>query len=133
MTLGVEVGLGPGHFVIDGDPAPLPKKGDRAPQFSVRVNCGQMDGWVKTVLGTGVGLSPGHIVLDWDPAPVPEKRGHRPLLNFQPLDLEIGLSPRVLDGDPAPLPNKWTEPPNFRPMSIVAKQLHGSRCHLLRR
>ena len=27
MTLGVEVGLGPGHIVLDEDPAVLPKKG----------------------------------------------------------------------------------------------------------
>jgi len=25
--LGVEVGLGPGDFMLDGDPVPLPKKG----------------------------------------------------------------------------------------------------------
>ena len=28
MSLGMEVGLGPGDFVLDGDPAPLPKKGE---------------------------------------------------------------------------------------------------------
>ena len=33
MALGVEVGLGPGHIVLDGEPAPLPKKADRAPNF----------------------------------------------------------------------------------------------------
>jgi len=27
MPLGMEVGLGPGDFLSDGDPAPLPKKG----------------------------------------------------------------------------------------------------------
>jgi len=27
MPLGMEEGLGPGDFVLDGDPAPLPKKG----------------------------------------------------------------------------------------------------------
>jgi len=27
MALGTEVGLGKGHIVLDGDPAPLPKKG----------------------------------------------------------------------------------------------------------
>jgi len=27
MALGMEMGLGPGHIVLDGDPAPLPKKG----------------------------------------------------------------------------------------------------------
>ena len=32
MALGMEVGLGPGHIVLDGDPDPLPKKGTE-PQF----------------------------------------------------------------------------------------------------
>jgi len=27
MPLGVEMGLGPGHIMLDGDTAPLPKKG----------------------------------------------------------------------------------------------------------
>ena len=27
MSLGMEVGLGPGEFVLDGDPAPSPQKG----------------------------------------------------------------------------------------------------------
>jgi len=26
MKLGMQVGLGPGHIVLDGDPAPLPKR-----------------------------------------------------------------------------------------------------------
>jgi len=34
MAISMEVGLGPGHIVLAGDPAPLPKKGGRAPQFS---------------------------------------------------------------------------------------------------
>ena len=33
MTLGMEVGLGPVHIVLDGDTAPLTQKGDRAPNF----------------------------------------------------------------------------------------------------
>ena len=32
MPLGVEVGLGPGYFVFDGDPAP-PEKGHTPTQF----------------------------------------------------------------------------------------------------
>ena len=32
MALGTEVGLGLGHIVIDGDPAP-PKRGTAAPSF----------------------------------------------------------------------------------------------------
>jgi len=31
MALGMEVGLGPGHIVLDGDPAHLPKKGAQPP------------------------------------------------------------------------------------------------------
>jgi len=33
MALGVEVGLGPGHIVLDGDPAPLPQNGTEPPIF----------------------------------------------------------------------------------------------------
>ena len=33
MALGMEVGLGPCHIVLDGDPAPLPKGGRAAPNF----------------------------------------------------------------------------------------------------
>jgi len=32
MKLGKHVGLGPGHIVLDGHPAPLPKRG-RSPNF----------------------------------------------------------------------------------------------------
>jgi len=31
MALDMEVGLGPGHMVLDGDPAPLPKRGGAEP------------------------------------------------------------------------------------------------------
>ena len=49
------------------------------------------------------------------------------------LGTEVGLSPGhiVLDGDLAPHPKKGAEPPNFRLMSIVAKRLDESRCHLV--
>ena len=33
MKLGKQVGLGPGHIVLDGNPAPPPSKGDGAPNF----------------------------------------------------------------------------------------------------
>jgi len=39
MTLGKEVGLGPGHIVLDGNPA-APKK-CTTPHFSTHVYCGQ--------------------------------------------------------------------------------------------
>ena len=42
MKLGMEVGLGPGHIVLDGDLAtPLPKKRGHSPQFSAHVYCGE--------------------------------------------------------------------------------------------
>jgi len=33
MALGMKVGLGPGHIVLGGEPAPLPKKGAEPPIF----------------------------------------------------------------------------------------------------
>ena len=33
MALGTDVGLSPGHIVLDGDPAPLPKNGAEVPIF----------------------------------------------------------------------------------------------------
>jgi len=71
MPLGMEVGLGPGDFVLDGDPAPLPKKGGSAPpQFSAHFDCGQTVGCIKMPsLGMEVGLSPGDFALHGDPPP----------------------------------------------------------------
>jgi len=75
MKLGMEVGLGPGHIVLDGYPAPSPPKTGHSPQFSAHVCCGQTAGWIKMPLGTMVGLDPGRIVLHGDPAPHSQK-GH---------------------------------------------------------
>jgi len=73
IKLSLEVGLGRGHMMLAGDPAPsLPKRGTALPQFSAYVCCGQTDGWIKMPLGTELGLSPGHIVLDGDPAAPPK-------------------------------------------------------------
>ena len=87
-------------------------------------------------LGMLVGLGLGHILSDGNLAPRPPK-GHSnqfwPQIK-KPLGMDIGLGPGdfVLDGDLAP-PKGHSRPPNFRPMSIVAKRLEGSRCHLVRR
>ena len=50
MPLGMKVGLGPGDFVLDGDPAPLPQTGTD-PQFSAHICGGQMAAWIKMSLG----------------------------------------------------------------------------------
>ena len=73
MKLGTQVGLGPGHIVLDGDAAP-PKKGHN-PQFSAHVRCGQTAGWIKMPSWYGA-LGPGDFVLDWDPASPPLRKRH---------------------------------------------------------
>ena len=85
MSLGMQLGLGPGDFAQDGDPALPPQKGGTAPRpkFSAHVYCGQTAGWMKLVLGMVVGLSPGVFVLDGDPAP-PQKGRGAPSLIFRP-------------------------------------------------
>ena len=115
---------------------------DRCPVLSVTlVYCGQTVGWIKMKFGTHVGLGPAHIVLDRDPAPLPPMGHSPPQFSAQicsgqmaawikmPLGMEVGLRPGdfVLDGDPAPSP-KGDRAPNFWPMAIAAKRLHGSRC-----
>jgi len=77
MKLGTQVGLSPGHTVLDGDPAPAPQKG-QIPQFSAHTCCGQMTGWIKIKLVMEVGLDPGDFVLDGDPAPPSLKGGRAP-------------------------------------------------------
>jgi len=120
MKLGTQVGFGPGHIVLDGDPALPPPKGYSPTQFSAHIYCGQMVAWIKIPLGMELGLSRGDFVLDGDPALPSQKRGQSPSPQFSahfycgqtaecikmPLGIEVGLSPGdfVLDGDPAPPP-----------------------------
>ena len=95
MALGMEVGLGPVHIVLDGGTALLPKTGGRAsapPKFSAHLYHSQTAGCIKMPLGTEVGL---------------------------------GLRDIVFDVDPATLRKRTPTAPNFCPMSIVAKWLDG--------
>ena len=70
LVLGMVVGLSPGDFVLDADPAALPRKGaEPLSQFSAHFYCGQTAGCIKILLGMEVGLSPGDFVLDGDPPP----------------------------------------------------------------
>jgi len=46
MALDMEVGLGPGHIVLGGDPAPLSKRGP-SPQFSAHFYCDQTAGCMR--------------------------------------------------------------------------------------
>ena len=122
MKRGTEVGLGPGHIVLDGDPAHLsfPKWAQPPPpRFSAHVGCGQTAAWMKMPLDREVGLGPDDIVLDGDRASPPPKRGHSPQFSTHvycghtagwikmPLGTKLGLGPGhiVLDWDPARPPN----------------------------
>jgi len=77
----MELGLDPGDFVLDGDPAAPPQKGGGPPKFSAHVYCDQTAGWMKLILGMVVGLNPGEFVLDGDPGP--SSKGAEPLPNFK--------------------------------------------------
>jgi len=89
MSHGMEVGLSPGDFLFDGDPAPLPKKGE-APQFSAHVCCGQIAAWIKMPLGTEVGLGSDYVV-SWGPSSPLSKKGAEPHLlpNFRPMSFVV--------------------------------------------
>jgi len=117
----------PGDFVLDGDPAPLPKNGDIAPahQFSVHFYCGQTAGCIKVPLGIEVGLSLRDIVLDGNPAPPPIKGtalqfsanvrcGQTAGWTKMPIRTEIGVGAGdfVFDRDPA-MPRKEAHPPHL--------------------
>jgi len=54
MKLGMQVGLGPGHIVLGGDPAPPPLKGHSVPLIFGPYLLGQMAAWIKMSLGMEV-------------------------------------------------------------------------------
>jgi len=67
LVLGMEVGLSPGDFVLDGDPAPLPRRGrSPLPNFPpISIVAKRLDASrCHSVSWYGVGLSPGDFVLD---------------------------------------------------------------------
>ena len=92
QEFGMQVGPGPGHIALDGDPAPLPKGAD--PQFSAHIYCCQMAASIKMPLGREVSLGPHDIVLDGDPAPLP-KKGAEPPRQFS---AHVYIVAKLLDG-----------------------------------
>jgi len=85
MKLDMQVGLGPGHTVLDGDPASPPQKGGAAHQFSAHICCGQMAGRIKMPHGREVGLSAGNFCVRWRLSSPSPKRGRAP--NFWPTSI----------------------------------------------
>jgi len=86
MKLGMQVGLGPGHIVLDGDPSPSPQRGTVPPIFDPYLLW--QNGWMdqgSTSYG-GRSQSRPHCVR-WGPAPSPpqKKGGAQP--NFRPMSI----------------------------------------------
>jgi len=120
----------PRRLCVRWGPSPPRKKIKGAePQFSAHVYCGQTAAWIKMPLGTevySVGLR--DIMLDGDPQFSAIVRCDQTAVwTKMPLSTEVGLDPDnfVFDGDPATSRRKGHTPPNFWPMSIVAKRLDG--------
>jgi len=111
MALGLEVGLGPVHIVLDEDTALLSKQGQSPPPNFWPIYCGQTAGCIKMPLGTEVGLDLRDIAFEVDPA-TRRKRAHPPPIfgpcllwpmagwMKMPLGTEVDLGPGhiVLDG-----------------------------------
>ena len=144
-TFGTVVGLGPGHIVLDGDPAPFPPQNSvqsPLPIFGPSLLCMAkwLDASIKMSLGMEVGLSPGDFVLYGDPASYTKRGGAAPIFGpcllwqngcmDQDTTWYVGRPPPirdiVFDVDPAtPRKKAHPLPPNFWPMSLVAKRLDG--------
>jgi len=119
----MEVGLSPDDSVLDGDPAPRPKRGWNPPIFGPCLLW--PNGWMDqdgTWHGRGYQSRP-HCAR-WGPSSPPQKGAEPPqfLAYFYcgqtavyvriPLGTEVGVSLGniVLDGDPAPPPLKGHSP-----------------------
>jgi len=144
IALGMEVGLGPGDFVLDGEPAaPLPKKGtEPSPNFRPMVVVAKrLGGSSSRWTWHGDGPRPRPYCARSGPSSPPQK-GDRGSV-FGPCLLWpngwMYQDGNWCGGRPRPRQHcvRWAPPkghaprPNFRP--IVTKRLDGSRCHLVRK
>jgi len=83
MPLGMEVGLSPGDFVLDGDPVPPPQKGGRAPLQIFGPCLLWPNGWMnQDGERHGERAQPNQLCVRWGPSPLP-KKGQSPLPNFR--------------------------------------------------
>jgi len=134
MPLGMEVGLGSGHIMLD--PATPQKGGAQPPIFGPCLLW--PNGWMDQDATRYRGRPrPRRHCIRWGPSSPP--KGHGPQFSAHdcwgqtavciriPLGTRVGLSVGdiMLDGDPAPHPLSGHTPPNFRPMYIVAKRPDG--------
>jgi len=105
MPLGMEVGLGPGDFVFDGDPATPRTEGTYPPPPSFWPI--QTAVWMKAPLGTEVDLSPDHIVLDGVP-PMRETGTEPPPIFLAHVHCGHGRPPQLLLSSCTKCNGDWT-------------------------
>ena len=146
MPLGTDVGLSPGDCVRPR-PSPPPHKGGGAPSPIFGPFLLWSNGWMhQYATWYGGRPQPRGFGLHGDPAPLPTGRrrlGESPQFSahgycgraaelIMTLGVEVGLGAVhiVLDGNSS---KQGAEPPNFRPVFIVAKRLDASGCQLVRR
>ena len=124
----LQVGLGPGHIVLDADPAPPPQKG-HSPQFSANIHCGQTAGWTKMPLGTEEKRRPRRCCVRCCRSS--PKRGTALQFSVHVYcgqnEVDLGAGHILLYGIPA-LREMVTAALSFRPMSIVGTNSHLSYC-----
>jgi len=137
MPLGMEVGLGPGDFVLYGDPLPSAKRG-RSPPPILGSCLLWPKGWMhQDATWYGARPQPRGLCIRWGPRPLSKFTAHVYCGQTagwikMALGIEVSLTPGdfVLHGDPAPIPKRGRSPlPNFRPIYTVAKRLDASRSH----
>ena len=112
IPLGMEIGLGPDDFVLDGDPAPPSQKGGRPPpKFFADVYCGQNSLMDQDCSWHGGRPPPQPRQLCIRSSTPPQFSAHFYCGQTagcikMPLGMEVGLSPGdfVLDGGPSPPP-----------------------------
>ena len=109
------IGIGPGHIVLDGDPAPLPKGAPH--QFLVHICCSQMTAWIKIPVSNGGRPRTRRLCVRRGPrSPSPKPKfsaqyycGQTAGWIKMALGMEAGLIPGdfVLEGDPSLLPRNF--------------------------
>jgi len=98
MPLCTDVGLGPSHIVLDGDPAaPLPERGTATPHFSADVYCGKQLDASRCHLIRELASTHATYCVRWGAVPPPEGTAAP---TFQPMSIVAKRSPisAIADG-----------------------------------
>jgi len=138
MALGMEVGLGPSHIVLDGTPAPLLNKG-ADPQFLAHFLLSP-NGWMhQDATWYGGRPQPRRLCVRWGPSFPSPKGAHPPIFVQCPLWPNDWMDedatwyrnrprprPYCITRGPSSARKGHSSLPSFRPMSIVAMVAHLS-------